>query len=62
VHSRGEDADRAPEITRCAADLWMNHEEQAAAVDSQPWKRNTSKRDIAEINRWRLSRDAFSGS
>jgi hypothetical protein len=20
----------------CAADLWMNHEEQAAAVDSQP--------------------------
>jgi len=40
----------------------MNHEEQAAAVDSQPWKRNTSKRDIAESNRWRLSRDAFSGS
>ena len=38
------------------------HEEQAAAVDSQPWKRNTSKRDIAEINRWRVSRDAFSGS
>jgi hypothetical protein len=29
----------------------MNHEERAAAVDSQPWKRNTSKRDIAEINR-----------
>jgi hypothetical protein len=40
----------------------MNHDEQAAAVDSQPWKRNTSKRDVAEINRWRLSRDAFSGS
>jgi hypothetical protein len=45
----------------CAADLWMNHEEQAAAVDSQPWIRNTSKRDIAEINRWRVRRDAFSG-
>jgi len=40
----------------------MNHEEQAAAVDSQPWKRSTSKRAIAAINRWRLSRDAFSGS
>ena len=36
MNSRGEDADRAPEITRCAADLWMNHEEQAAAVDFSP--------------------------
>jgi hypothetical protein len=46
---------------RCAADLWTNHEEQAAAVDSQPWKRSTSKQDTGEINRLRLSRDAFSG-
>jgi hypothetical protein len=29
----------------------MNHEEQAAAVDSLPRKPNASKRDIAEINR-----------
>jgi hypothetical protein len=35
-------------IMRCAADLWMNHEEQAAAVDSQPWKRSTSTQDIGE--------------
>ena len=48
-------------IMRCAADLWMNHEELAAAVDSQPRKRSTSKQDIGEINRLRLSRDAFSG-
>ena len=48
-------------IMRCAADLWMNHEKQAAAVASQPWKRSTSKQDIGEINRLRLSRDAFSG-
>jgi hypothetical protein len=47
---------------RCAADLWMNHEEQAAAVDSQPWKRSTSTQDIGEINRPRLSRDAFQGA
>jgi hypothetical protein len=26
----------------------MNHEEQAAAVDSQPWKRSTSTQDIGE--------------
>jgi hypothetical protein len=30
-------------------------------VDSQPWKRSTSKQDTGEINRLRLSRDAFSG-
>jgi hypothetical protein len=46
---------------RCAADLWMNHEQQAAAVDSRPWKRSTIKQDIGEINRLRLNRDAFSG-
>ena len=48
-------------IMRCAADLWMNHEQQAAAVDSRPWKRSTIKQDIGEINRLRLNRDAFSG-